>query len=297
MEPTLKLPRNWHIYYSTVVDRVQKYIDYGIWDGFSKQNLLGWVKNFKTDPEKYFAARILDSLLYRSERHFISLAKEFAYVLLPQSIDVSEDYVNRLARRPSLPFRFVLSVEAEEHYGKSPNIIQRLLIRFCGIHEDYFMTPGRMHIEFSEDFKYFFIDDFAGTGEQFISNIISWGNEINDRVSNSGNFVFAPLIMHILARQNISVDFPQIRFLSAEMLDYTHSIFNQDSYFANDGENSSRDYKLFYLSLLEKFEINDDQERGYGELDLLLAFQHATPDNSIPLIRAENDRFHRLFQR
>lgn len=42
-----------------------KLIEYGIWKGIDSNDLSAWLKNFSTEQEKYFAACIMDWLVYR----------------------------------------------------------------------------------------------------------------------------------------------------------------------------------------------------------------------------------------
>jgi len=54
-----------------------------IWADLSIQRLNQWWSNFRTDIERYFAACLLDSVIYRSEAQTVALMRQLVQRALP----------------------------------------------------------------------------------------------------------------------------------------------------------------------------------------------------------------------
>lgn len=78
-----KLPRDGKIYIDQIVERCTSLIQCGIWGDMHPSHLRRWMKNFTTDEEKYFAACVLDSLIYRSKSQTIALIRQLFQRALP----------------------------------------------------------------------------------------------------------------------------------------------------------------------------------------------------------------------
>jgi hypothetical protein len=61
------LPDRATTYVDSVVQRCENLIGSGIWSGLEVKQLRAWLANFLTPLERYFAIRILDHLIYRSD--------------------------------------------------------------------------------------------------------------------------------------------------------------------------------------------------------------------------------------
>ena len=63
---TFALPRDGIVYTDTVFSRSRDFISYDVWSGVELHRLDQWIANFRTEEERYFAAKVLDALIYRS---------------------------------------------------------------------------------------------------------------------------------------------------------------------------------------------------------------------------------------
>ena len=70
------LPQNAKTYVNNVKDRSFALITHNIWNGVKSIDLKRWFKNFEGDLEEYFAACILDALIFRSEDQLVAQARE-----------------------------------------------------------------------------------------------------------------------------------------------------------------------------------------------------------------------------
>src|SRR3989442_15480582 len=80
---TFTLPKDGQTYHTEIFDRCRELINFGIWGGLHLSRLRSWVTNFRTDEEKYFAACILDHLIYRSKDQTIGLIEQLFRRVIP----------------------------------------------------------------------------------------------------------------------------------------------------------------------------------------------------------------------
>src|SRR5438874_796228 len=80
---SFQLPKDGAIYTDSIFGRCHDLIAYGVWSGIEEHRLDTWIANFTTDEERYFAARVLDNLVYRSDKQTIALMKQMFQRVIP----------------------------------------------------------------------------------------------------------------------------------------------------------------------------------------------------------------------
>jgi hypothetical protein len=141
-----------------------------------------------------------------------------------------------------------------------------------------------------------FIDDFLGTGEQFCS----FAQEFQLSASLKGCYsVYAPLVAHKAGIAEVQKHFPDLHVVAVEVIDNTYNLFSDQSPWFGDGVNSPLGAREFYDELMARvrFPIKPEALRGFGKLSLAYAFNHATPDNCLPIIWSEGNNWKPLLER
>jgi hypothetical protein len=128
-----------------------------------------------------------------------------------------------------------------------------------------------------------FVDDFLGTGEQFETFLRA---EQLDVYAGSGRLLYAPIVAHIKGRDHLRTTFEGLHVEPVELLDDRHAVFHDGSRCFADGTNTPEGARDFYYNLLERHDITvgGSDRRGYGHFELVYAFEHAVPDNSLPIL-------------
>lgn len=303
-----KVPADGLTYTSKIFERCDDLIFYGIWDGISQIRLRQWLANFDTEEELYFAACLLDFLIYRSEAQTAAMIEQLLHRVLPdlnakQSMPVTpiNDWIsdlNRITLQNDPGLRFVAVVKHGDPPGKSGDIIARYFKRKFNISQKLLIDATQVLDCHKNGVNCFiFIDDFLGTGDQF-KDVIRTQN-IQSILPN----IFAaytPLTAHVSGIQAIVADFPSVIISSVETLSEDYSVFNTACNCFADGENNVAAAKAFYCELLRKKGIDEKgaNRLGYGGLELAYTFNHAAPDNSLPLFWwYETPNFNPLFDR
>lgn len=156
-----------------------KLIEYGIWKGIDSNDLSAWLKNFSTEQEKYFAACIMDWLVYRNDDHVDSMLFDLLTRHLHNQwrIDKNSNYdslKNPLEILSSkwdfkkYPLRYVTAVTKKDRGTKSGYHIISVLNHNLGVSERYNISPDEVQKSYEQDGirTFLFFDDIIGTGEQ-----------------------------------------------------------------------------------------------------------------------------------
>ena len=289
---SFKVPKNGPTFIAAILERCKKLIQYGIWDGLSTSKLLGWFANFATTEEKYFAACVLDSLIYRSDAQTLALASHLFQRILPDlsRLDpppVVPNWIEQMRKKsPSIDprVRIIPVVRPDHPPTKSGYIVARLLKRHLGIDERWIVQPHSIEDHLRDGAAFFlFIDDFLGTGDEFegFANTLTL-----DQHLRSVYAAYTPLVAYKQGLTDLRVRFPYLRVMAVETLDESHRLFHAESHCFEDGLNAAEMVKTFYYQLLDRKGIRIDPAYacGYGNLELAYAFQHAIPDNSLPIL-------------
>jgi hypothetical protein len=287
--PPFLVPVDGPTFIEQVRSRCHDLIQCGIWSGLHIQKLNQWWSNFTTESERYFAACLLDSVIYRSDEQTIALMRQLIQRVLPdhgRTTGGITDWEDRL-RKPGLfdpGIRLVPVIPCGSAQGKSAHVILRQFEKRLGV-------PSRLMAR-AEDISslvatgvdtFLFVDDLLGTGNQFVDDFARpHGLGVAPKTIR---FIYAPLVAHVDGINHIAQSLPNISVAAAELLGPQHAIFGADSRSFNDGTNTSKAAWNVYANILASrgITLNASQLRGYGALELAFFFEHAAPDNSLPI--------------
>lgn len=308
----MQIPDSGLDYTQSIIERCEDLIHSQIWSGIELVQLKAWLSNFSDDIEKYFAAWILDRLIYRSHRQTVALMLQLFQRVIPKLTSKYpcpsgplEDIIQALDKNRHISysqnqFRFVVAVRQGDPPTKSAFEIARIMKREFSLREDFFIYPKDIPTTITTGVRTFiFIDDFMGTGDQFTTDLIK--KELSAIVIDPDLFfAYTPLTAHYSGIYKLKREFPQIKCDTVETLGEEHEIFNSNSGIVETSPDSLNEMRKFYYDYLEKknIQVDKDERRGYGNLDLAYAFEHAAPDNSLPILWYQQDQnFHPLFKR
>ena len=192
------LPKDGRIYTRRILERCRKLIEFNVWSGIQQNRLDLWFNNFEDDTGKYFAARVLDSLIYRSNDQTTSLMRHLFQVQIPKY--ARQNRLPEVLHHPFYhlqdqsivhPLKIVPVIPQDEGPAKSGPIIARMYRRNLRFGNNYLIHPNRMYSAVGEVECVIFVDDFLGTGQQFSRFL----QEIKlESISSECCFVYAPLV-------------------------------------------------------------------------------------------------------
>ncbi len=283
--------------------RASDFIDSGIWDGIALGGLEAWFNNFSGIEEQFVAAKLVESLVYRSEHQTIALAQQLFQRTLPDLLSYSEfeeyrpSWLELLSDKSynvaqKYPIRIVPIIRDTDPPTKSGPNLARLYRRALGLNERLMIWPDRISDKLQSGCELFIlIDDFLGTGDQF--------KKFYDKydlvaVEAKAKVVYIPLAAHEIGLGNVRRECPSVLTNAAEILrEEENNFFRAGTFGLYTSEIRSR-----YSSLVDKYlNVKPELKFGYGELGVTYAFQHATPNATLPLFWADGMNFRSLLRR
>jgi hypothetical protein len=140
-----------------------------------------------------------------------------------------------------------------------------------------------------------FVDDFVGTGNQFVATF-QRNVDIGGGVATSfaalantgtGRYFYAPIVATAGGRKRIESLFPRTSVHAGHVLPDRYGALHADSFvWPDDLRATARD---FIFTASERAGIPDqvgsvNHWEGFGRLGLAVAFDHGTPDATLPLL-------------
>lgn len=285
-----QLPKDGSIYADSIFTRCRDLIAYQLWSGLQPQRLDAWIANFKTPEERYFGARVLDALIYRSDDQTLALLRQLFSRVLPDYARIhglSTKLQNSLAllRNPRIEpgLRVVPVIPQSSAPTKSGPIIARHLKRALKVAEQWIIYPSAVQEFIGSVDGFIFVDDFLGTGYQFSDFLHDTGLH---SYANSSCFIYGCLAGHEQGIRMLHTEMPSIHVVAVERLNNSHALFHTESGSFPDDLNSNAAARDFYYELLTNrgFNITGPDRRGFGHLEIAYAFEHSVPDNSLPIL-------------
>lgn len=290
-ERIFAIPERAETYVRDITQRCEELVESQIWRGIDIPRLRAWLANFTTPAESYFAARILDAFIFRSDPQTTALMIQLFQRSLPDMIRRAgvatgpiEDWLVRLRDLRDDPgIRLVPVIGQTDPPTKSGPLVCRLMKRHLRLNDKWMIWPVQIERARRRGIRTFlFVDDFLGTGNQFLNFIRSL--RLAARYDNEC-FIYAPLVAHKKGIDRLRKRLSFIHVASVEQLDDSYCLFSPTSVHFNDGENTPELAKSFYLNFLHERGVALGRlTLGYSRLSLAFAFDHATPNASLPIL-------------
>ena len=297
------LPEDGEHYARLVITRCEDLARTRIWSAIDTLRLRGWLTNFNTPLEIYFAACVLDRLIYRSPEQTHSLIRHLFQRTLPDaesaiSVRTAPDWQAALKSQSDPGVRLVPVIRDDDPPTKSGPLVARLMKRHLDLNDKWMIWPWQIKRQRQRGIRTFiFIDDFLGTGDQFLkfSRQMRLPTALDGAVA-----IYTPLVAHANGVSTLREHLPWIHCAAVETLDESHGLFSPShTHFANDGTNTPIAAREYYVKLMrsKRWEARCRWILGYGELGLTFAFAHATPNASLPILWKRHRSRTPLFER
>lgn len=298
------VPDKNHSLFDDVLDRFRILLKKQVITCISEITLDCWIGNFKTDEERYFAACILNRLIFRSEAMIDSSIDHLLHCTLPTYLRQNglfpyediESFLCALQKKQENDFLRFVGVDGSKAYdtGKSGVLIIRQYKRHAGINKLFTCRPDKLD-ELSEKVQcVVFVDDMLGTGKQFKS----FAKEHKLDEKKHIKMVYCPLVAYTKGLNKLREDCPWLTVLPVETLDKQHQFFcestEQSGIWQVDESNTVDDAKAFYNNLAIR---NNIPKSTKYSLELALGFEFSTPNNALSMLWASSGQWTALLKR
>jgi hypothetical protein len=280
------VPEGWERYHRQIKSSVDTLIRQKVISGISPSKLSAWWGNFSTKEEKYLAAQLLDSLVYRTEDMMRASCYQIIHKILPQrlnSIDI--DYIDHSTFSGflrSTQHELIFAPVTTNKPGKSGESLLRLFIRTTGL--------NKANVQYADKWKGFsaktkaiiLLDDMVGTGNQFCDFYAK-----NELENCPFPVIYIPIFAHKKGIKRINEYCPKVDLVPTEVLGEEHNFFREDKdseghgIWAKDKHNRVDDVKAYYANMLKRKKIEITDMFGFGSLGLTVYTSMSTPNNSL----------------
>jgi hypothetical protein len=263
-----------------------------LWD-IPSERLSGWLeRRFNGEQERYLAACLLDTLIYRSSKQFDSSLCSLFRGNVRHAIDDSLpgrndlDLALALNRRKEPGVRLVPVICECDPPSKSGPYVMRRLKRLLKIRDEWMVWPWQALdlAQKGQISSIVFVDDFLGTGTQFGGFLSKWQL---DKVPADVRLVYAPVVAHEQGVGHLSSQYPNVTVVRAELLSHSHNFFSATTWRQLTGRpDIAEDAAAYYREFVERNELmpRTMSAFGVGDLSLSFGFSHGTPNNSLPIL-------------
>ncbi|WP_432282666.1 phosphoribosyltransferase-like protein [Shewanella frigidimarina] len=278
----------------------------GIWSGIERHKFDNWCQQYASEEEKVILGLLLNQLVYRSKAQVKSLLNQAFDKSIPQKLHeilqnekVFENM--ELFKSNSYPSTVLIVpvIRDTEPPTKSGPLVARLLKKMVNINDKMMRWPWSLG-NLNDIETIIFIDDFVGTGEQFLTFC---EKHVDEKVFGSKiNILYAPITANQQGLNNIAAKRPDIHVCPIEI------VTDEDNFFTavkNEFELTHievLELDTYYSNFMKKINLDRlgrkvSMVKGYGGLALTYAYEHGTPNGSLPLLWANSDVYTSLFSR
>lgn len=291
---TFSPPPSADTYVADVHQRVESLIVTQAWNGITIHDLEAWLTNFSSKAESYLAACLLDSLIYRSKEQKKSLLNDLFYRQLPSALlkSKNERYLRaaeRLLDQDLSRLLIIPVIKPDDPPTKSGPFLARELRQHMSLEHEQFLWPWDLKRSYPPDILVVFFDDFIGTGRQFRKFYTKFGFE--GRL-NKQTAIFAALSAHEKGKSYLET---VTKVISSELIREDDAVFSRNSPVFSDKTNKPSVAREYYVDFAKRKGLS--KPLGYGGLSLSYAFDHGTPNATLPVFWQQKYGFKPLIPR
>jgi hypothetical protein len=283
-------------YVDAVLTKCANLRDCGMWAAEPKVRPAAWLQNF-TDTEKPIAAALLD--------HFVFFSSVAVDAMLLSGFRALRDSAVRARGRNAatlLEHQAVFTpVEGEvPNTTDSGHLFCRKLRQILALPDSRFLDPDAAIERAAAGEPIVFLDDFVGSGDQFVS---TWERQYRSSAPRSfreahGAAPFPATYLALVGTADgcsrIGRKAPGVEVSVCHILSNLYGVHSLPrNALKPDGIDVAAGVEALLstydsrLQLPHYFDTQDLRKYGYGEYGLQIAFEHSTPDATLPIFWAD----------
>lgn len=283
--------------------------DVHLWPLNSDFNYKRWLENFEDGDDRDIARIILDGFVYIPDSHIEQLFKtvigKCGYYFMKADPNWTHDSFYNNCIYSFVPGSRISAADSGFIFG-------RMLREVLHIHEGKVVDTSalmRLLISSKEPINVVLVDDFVGSGEQCGEawnefGVNQYGLTLSDIVEEKHHrVIYAPLIVNYIGKQRIIENCKGLHIEYIHLLGKEYCLFEKNSIFWRNNDSLYAKWIDLHqrISKQEGFEntngIAADDERGYRQQGLAIAFKHGIPDACPPLFHSESDIWKPIIKR
>jgi hypothetical protein len=300
----INLPENSEDIIERIFENTKLLIRYNYWDGISETTFCKWFNNFETLDERYLAAAILSSLIYRNQISIQAFGAQLFQITIPNylekhsihTVECIDSWMQSLnhSRVSKFPFRFSTLEGIDDKPGKSGSAIFRSLKKTFFNGDLGVGTQAYEKILKNKNIKILILfDDILGTGRQFDTYMKKF-NPSEYKVK----ILYCPFVAQKDGIKFINTKYPSVDIIPIETIDNTCGLFSKTNKLFSLCDNTEiEEFKSLYINMTQKKEFKISGVFGEGDQALTFLFNDSTPNNNIAALWYQDDNWNQLVKR
>jgi hypothetical protein len=295
------LDRDERLFIEGIKSRARKLIRHKIWDGIDEGRVTAWLQQFEARNCELLGACLLDSFIFRNRAQveaLLRVALTSPDVVSPQAI-CDEATLFELARRgPDPGIRLAPVIRLDQPPTKSGCYVLRRLAKSLRIHDKWMVWPQKLRDAPNSLHTIILVDDFCGSGSQFSEFV-----ELTDFKEVMASrphcrVLYITVAAHASGIANVIKEFPRVKFIPGEILGPEHSFFTGSVLDRIKIDGIANRLKNDYDKIANDVGLGGGiGHYGFDSQGLTYAFEHGTPNNSLPIYWYQNDSWTSLVNR
>lgn len=289
------------LFVSQVHHRAHHFVQSGIWQSVEEARLTNWIRQFEQYGAELLGAVLLDNLILKSKPQFKAMLSTLM-TCAELCVDMRHDreLVEILSRQKDPGVRLAPAISLQQPPTKSGFYVLRLLQRMYRIKDDWLAWPQRF-AEMPETVKTLIIvDDFLGSGDQFSDFVtLSNLNELHIKRPDL-RIVYLVAAAHQSGIDVLRHDFSFVEVICGDVLTDDFHLFDGTKLNQRYRTNVSVELKAQYLTLMKSAGMPSSGKVhpfGYNQQGVCYAFEHSTPNNTLPIYWYETPNWTTLLDR
>ncbi len=290
-------------------ERTEHFRDFGVWPRQQDLNVERWLENF-FEEEKYIAEKLLSSFTYFNRSMTDALLRQAIQKFLTGKWEDSSFNKPPSSIRMD-KVRFVIVEGENPHVTDSGNLFARKLRDAIRIPESLILRPQQALFDAASVKHFIFVDDFTGSGNQFLDTIERQHNVTGPHQSfktlvkdRTYSVSYCPCVMTSYSiYDRILPYYPEISLYPAHILSEKHNATLSNSRIWDGLSPTQATDAVSALKLISAragYPLDDKSEdawHGFHGLGLTVAFEHGIPDASLPIFFSERNGWKPLMRR
>lgn len=282
------------------MNRARQLVRQQIWSGVDEARLESWFSQFEMRQCSLLGACLLDSFIFRSRTQVEAILQ--GTLCRPELVGLRGDddlaLINALRGHVDPHIRLVPVIHLEDPPIKSGTYVLRRLFKLLRLNQNWATWP--QNLKQTKNLQLIiFVDDFCGSGKQF-SDFVQLAELDQVMAMNPQcRFVYLTVAAHEDGIVHVRNAYPRIEFMAGEVLGAVNHFFEGDGLrnFKVDGlqDRLRSDYDRIAKEV--GFGRGRVTALGFEEQALCYAFDHGTPNNTLPIFWSQRDSWTSLVDR
>jgi hypothetical protein len=268
--------------------RAQKLIRCGAWDGIDHGRFEGWFNQFVARQKELLGACLLDNFIFRGKGQVEALLKAAlcSPAMLTPAAKWDGEVVEALnSRRLDPGIRLAPVIRLDHPPTKSGTYVLRRLAKSLRIQDKWMLWPQSLAEMPDRVHTVVLVDDFCGSGKQFSDFVSLTGFDEVMRARPGCRIVYLTVAAHACGIKKVQDEFARVEFIAGEVLTPLHGFFGGERLARIKVDGIEERLKTDYDAIAKEVGLGGKKIGPYGfeEQGLTYAFDHGTPNNTLPI--------------